>query len=349
MIEKYLDDLETRIDPDTEDRILSEWRDFAFGKFDGEIFSPQRAAKRPPSIEWPVMRINEAMTDYEKMAYHQLRGCSDNLTNASGTVLCVRSNYGTGIVPSVFGAELFMMDDETDTLPTSRPVAGGIDGIMRLLDAGVPNIENGLGAKVFGFGEYFRKIQSAYPKIGKYVFAYHPDLQGPMDVVELLWGSELFTDVYDRAELVKRTLDLVTETYTLLMRRWYEIHPPSGGTSVHWGMMHRGEIMLRDDSAMNFSPDMFDEFIRPWDARLLAKFNGGAVHFCGRGDHYIASLAQVPGLYAINMSQPHLNEMETIYRNTVDRGIMLIGLRREAALEAVAKGRKFHGGVHSAG
>ena len=28
--------------------------------------------------------------------------------------------------------------------------------------------------------------------------------------------------------------------------------------NAHWGFYHRGKIMLRDDSAMNFSPRMFE-------------------------------------------------------------------------------------------
>ncbi|MCF7838105.1 MAG: hypothetical protein K9N49_05700 [Candidatus Marinimicrobia bacterium] len=39
------------------------------------------------------------------------------------------------------------------------------------------------------------------------------------------------------------------------------------------------------------------------------------------------------------MSQPHLNDMEIIYRHTVDRGIPLLGFSRAAALEALAAGR----------
>jgi len=52
------------------------------------------------------------------------------------------------------------------------------------------------------------------------------------------------------------------------------------------------------------------------------------------------------GLTAINMSQPEYNDMETIYRNTIDKGIALIGLPRPAAEEALQRGRDLRNRVH---
>lgn len=82
------------------------------------------------------------------------------------------------------------------------------------------------------------------------------------------------------------------------------------------------------------------------DQRLLDEFGGGAIHFCGRGSHYIAHMARLHGLHAIAMSQPEYNDMEAIYQHTVDRGIKLLGLKREAAEQALARGRDLYGQVH---
>jgi hypothetical protein len=154
--------------------------------------------------------------------------------------MAVRANYGTGIIPTLFGAELFVMDEPLNTLQTTRPL----------------------------------------------------------------------------------------------------------GWATHWGMMHAGKIMMRTDSGMNFSPNMYEEFFRPYDQRLLNELGGGAVHFCGRGSHYIASMCSMDRMYAIQLSQPHLNEMETIYRNTVDKGVKLLGFSREYAERTLHEGRNLHGCVH---
>jgi len=96
---------------------------------------------------------------------------------------------------------------------------------------------------------------------------------------------------------------------------------------------------------MNLSPAMFEEFIKPYDQQLFKELGGGAMHFCGKGDHYLNSYCQMEGIYAINMSQPQYNNMETIFTATVDRGIKLLQLEKEAANAAVASGRELHGGV----
>ena len=87
--------------------------------------------------------------------------------------------------------------------------------------------------------------------------------------------------------------------------------------------------------------------LKGYDQRLLDEFCGGAVHFCGKGDHYIASLSDMPGVYAVQLSQPEYNDMEAVYANTVDKGIALIGLPRAAAEAALARGRPLHGRVHA--
>jgi len=341
-----LDDLESRIDVEQEGRLAQGWIDFTEDRFKGCIFSPRRDNLAAPRYKWPIVSINAGLEDYDMMALYQYGLCSDNLAAGNGLLLNVRCNYGTSIIPLLFGVEPFVMDEELNTLPTSRPLPD-VDAVKRVVAAGVPDLQNGYGHKVFEMGERYLEITRKYPKIGSCVHIYHPDLQGPMDIAEVVWGSMIFYALYDQPELVKAFLEIVTETYIQFMRAWLRLVPFRDGGNAHWGLFHKGNIMLRDDSAMNLSTEMFDEFIRPYDQRLLDEFGGGAIHFCGKGDHYIARMSQMDGLYAIAMSQPEYNDMETIYANTVDKGIKLIGLSHTAAEEAVARGRDLHGQVHT--
>ncbi|OGV47798.1 MAG: hypothetical protein A2017_04145 [Lentisphaerae bacterium GWF2_44_16] len=346
MLEKYLEDLEKRIDSETEDKLLSEWREFTDGKFRGDIFCPQRTRKIPSKIKWPKVTVNQALFDVEQMLLQQFSACSYCLENAGGAIMNVRSNYGSSIIPSVLGAEDFIMADELNTLPTTKPLNGGKKTIMEMIKKGVPDLNTGCGAKVFETGKRFVEILKDYPKARKYIKIYHPDFQGPLDNCEVLWGSELFIDIIDEPQLVKDFLSLITETYTALMKKWTMIVPFEGEYSTHWNMLHKGHIMLRIDSAMNISPEMYGEFVVPYDQKLLDIFGGGGIHFCGRGDHYIEQLSKMKGVYAVPMSQPHLNDMDKIYRNTVDKGIKLIGFSRDAAEKALAAGRNLRGNVH---
>lgn len=318
-----LDDIERRIDPESEESMAAQWHDFLYDRFEGDIFLPQRKRLSPAGFTLPGVNINDAIEDYEQMLIAQLQLVSGAL-NSRNQNLCVRANYGTGILSSLFGAEIFVMPREMNTLPTTRAV-GDTDRIRELVECGIPDLYGRFGRKVFEFGEICAEVFRKYPNIHQYVEVYHPDTQGPLDICELLWGCEMFYAMYEEPELVHAMMHLLTDTYTAFLRKWYEIFPSNSEMNVHWSALrHRGTILLRDDSAMNLSPELYEEFAAPYDGTLLERFDGGAVHFCGRGDHYIETLCALPKLYGINMSQPELNDMEKIWSNTVDRGIKML-------------------------
>ncbi len=346
MINLCLEDLERRIDEETERNLMKSWQCFSgTGNKEGP-FTPKRASKSPSGILWPAIGINTAISDIDKMVLHQYAGCSASLEEGRGDLLCVRANYGTGILPSLFGAEIYMMEDRHNTLPTSKPLPGGIAALKRLLDKGVPDVFAGYGEIVFKVGERFKTLSQQYPKIARHVHAYHPDLQGPLDVCELLVGSDLFLMVVDEPELVKELLALVTETYLRFMREWLKIWPFTGDSTVHWGLHHKGHVMLRNDSMMNFSPAMYEEFVMPFDRKILDAFGGGAIHFCGRGDHYIGLAAEIPGVHAVNMSQPEYNKQDVIFRHTVEKGIRLLGYNQLAVPGALDSLGKLKNAIH---
>lgn len=327
-----LDDIEARIDPETEEDFAAQWKAFLYGESKEDIFRPCRKKLSQPSVPIPGININDALADTETMLVHQLAGVSHALRTETLN-LAVRANYGTGILSSLFGAEIFEMPREMNTLPTTKPF-NDTEVIRGLVQKGMPDLEHGFGAQVFAFGALWQQICAQYPKTARYVSVYHPDLQGPLDICELMWGGDMFYAMYDEPELVHAMLSLVTEIYTAFLTRWFSMFPCGDEMNVHWAnMRHRGRIMLRCDSAMNLSPDFYREFAAPYDARLLEHFGGGAMHFCGRGDHYIDILCAQPGLLGVNMSQPELNNMDIIWRATVDRGIPILGFSGKYAEE----------------
>jgi len=319
-----LEDIERRIDPETEEDFVSQWKQFTFDQFEGNVFTPKRKKIAPPTVNLPGVNINDAIDDYDLMLRSQMQGVSAAL-NGTRNNICIRSNYGTGIMTSIFGAEIFKMPYKNNTLPTTYSL-NDTDKISEIVERGMPDINTGFGKNVFEFGEICREVFEKYPKIKKYVTVYHPDTQGPLDVTELLWGCEMFYAMYDEPELVHGMLRLVTDTYKAVMDKWYEMYPRNAEINPHWAnFYHKGSIVLRDDSAMNLSPELYAEFGAPYDNELLETYDGGAIHFCGRGDHYIDIIANMPKMYAINMSQPQYNDMEKIFKNTVDKGIKILG------------------------
>jgi len=325
---RLLNVIEDLIDPEVEDDYHRQWIDFLNGRNQDPIFRARRKKTFHTDYVFQNVNINDAIADYELMLVSQMEGVLNNLTKTD-RFLSVRSNYGVGILPSLFGTELFIMPREMNTLPNVRALSD--EQISNALGAGVPSTENGLGRQVLQMGEIYKEVFSHYPKINKYVNVYHPNAQGPLDSLELVWGSDMFYAMYDEPEQIHAMLELITKTYIVLLEKWYELYPQTE-YSIHWdSVMHKGSILLPQDSAMNISDEMYREFARPYDAKLLDHFNGGVIHFCGRGDHFIESMSQIPKLYGINLSQPHLNDREKIYRNTVDKGIPILAYERKWA------------------
>lgn len=77
---------------------------------------------------------------------------------------------------------------------------------------------------------------------------------------------------------------------------------------------------------------------------LLDLFDGGCIHFCGRGEHFIASMCETENMYGFNMSQPHLNDMDKIFKaaSSADKRILSL----PACDEYVSAERVIRGLVH---
>ena len=100
-----LEDIERRIDPEVEEDFKDQWRTFLYGGFKGEIFTPSRQKLSPPTVPLPAVHINDAIEDLDLMMQMQLAGVSASL-NLPTLSPCLRANYGTGIMSTLFGAEL---------------------------------------------------------------------------------------------------------------------------------------------------------------------------------------------------------------------------------------------------
>ena len=185
-----LDDIEKRIDPDTEEDFYNQWVEFWNGNSGVDVFRPRRVKTSMPGIELREIHINDALHDTELMLDFELASLSKKLSHPT-SALGIRANYGTGIMTSLFGAEIFEMPRDTNTLPSTRSFNDS-DRIRKCLEAGMPNLRDGFGGDVLRFGEECAEIFRRYPKIQKYVDLYHPDTQGPLDITELLWGGEMF-------------------------------------------------------------------------------------------------------------------------------------------------------------
>jgi hypothetical protein len=345
-ITAYFTDLERRINPADEDRLSAEWLSFADCQLTEGYFAPARRPS-PAGISWPEININDCIDDTDSMIYQQLKAVSDTLASGGGELLAVRPNYGTGIIPSMYGAEIFIMPHETNTLPGARTLPGAMSAVRDILEKQEMDFSKAFAGKVFHFARRWAELSAPFELVRRYVHIYNPDLQGPLPLVELLWGSQLYLDIFEEEDTVRAALSFFAGVIIEFLKKFHAICPPFDREhSVEWGLLHRGGLIIRNDAAMNISGDMYAEFVQGEDQRIISAFGGG-IHFCGKGDHYIKHVSGIAGLSTVNLSQPECNDMETIFAHTVDKGIVIIGLPSAAVKEAVRRGLNLRGRVHS--
>ena len=330
-IHKYLADLENRLDEQQEAGLLQEYYDFAECKMtDRSYFRPARVPS-PSQVEWnEEVYYNDTLEDYDKMLYKQLLRCNEQLEKGGGELLSVRSSFGTALIPSMFGCEVKILPLAQDSLPGPGPLGWErAQEIVEEFKKGVkPDVRSGLGQKSIDAAHHMEELLKDYPKLQKYMHIYQPDTQGPCSISEAIVGSEFYELLYDEEDEVKEFIDVVTDTFIRYLQVWKEEFPYCGNDySFDYGLICRGGVMIREDSTCNISAAMYEEFFMEPDQKILDAFEGGAVHFCGHGDHLIKSFSELRGLTSVNMSQPDMNKMdELIYPHTIDKGIQLTGI-----------------------
>lgn len=250
-----------------------------------------------PLEEFPPYTMAETHEDMGKMMYNELRACVVQLESKDYSLPMIRTNYGVGTLPSLFGLHSRLVNNNmpwVDHLESEEQV-------RELISKGVPDLDAGFGKQVSLTHEFYREKLSHYPKCSQYIHVFHPDLQGPFDIAHLVYGPDIYTAVYDDDELIHSLMDLCTETYIKFMERIKtEINDEIDGKCYHWGALYGGKVVLRDDSPVNLSLDMYKEFAKQYDDRILDHFGTGSMHFCGRADQWIFEMAATPNLLSLN-------------------------------------------------
>lgn len=277
---------------------------------------------------------SEAFEDMGKMMFNELRGTVKAVQIRDYTLPMIRAGYGVGILPSLFGLKCRILENN---LPWVEHV-GSLEEIKKIIDKGIPDLRSGLGARVFDTQAYYHEQLSHYPKCRQYIPVYHPDLQGPFDVAHLIWGPDIYYALYDEPEVVHELLGLVTDTYIKFLRELKKtLNDEEDGFCFHWGKLFKGSVVIRDDSPVNLSCDMYKEFVKPYDDRILKEFGKGSIHYCGRADQWIFEMMESEGLEAMNFGQPPnikfgFDFLEKIYPRMKEKKIANTGYHMDKEL-----------------
>ena len=240
--------------------------------------------------------------------------------------LSIRSDHGTIQIASRLGGRWRRLGND---YPWVEPV-GDLER-LRQIARGLTQTDHvaAVGDRSVDTLKFFAHKLRTHPPCDTAIQVSLPDLQGPIDTAEQLRGSDLFLDICDDPDLVSELLARIVgamleaaDHYRLFATDRLE---PVANTQH--GYVIPGRLMIRNDSAILLSPQMYIDHVREHDARLLREIGGGTIHFCGDGRHLVEPMLQIDDVLGFDLGQPHMMDSREIYRMCRPRQVVLTHLQ----------------------
>jgi len=296
-IEKLIKIIERkkRIDPQGEKRIARVLENKKVNALPLIFWRPQNI-----SVPGKTYDMEEQFYDKEKMLYGHLEEVADCAQNTFDAPLCLRPNFGTVFIPSIFGLKYKVPKDTFAwiTFHLSK------DEIRKFNFPDLDKID--LMKRAIEYIQFFKE------KLPEWIHVYLPDTLGPFEIAHSVYGDNLFYDIYDDPSFIHYLLELCTDVYIQVTERLKKIIGEERESCYHGHALSRG-IYLRnggarisEDSATLISPRHIDKFVIPYDKKALEAFGGGFVHFCGKNDYLLESFLNLNEVRAINLGNPEM-------------------------------------------
>jgi hypothetical protein len=146
-----------------------------------------------------------------------------------------------------------------------------------------------------------------------------------------LRGQEIFLDMFDKPELVRRLFTVITEVMIKLAWKIQELQRASGFAVSQFSVSNCVMNMI--------SPRAYAEFLRPFDTQIAESFERFGVHTCNWDvTPYIEALAELPKLGYLDMGM--MSDMRRVRATFPDtyRAVLYSPVKlQEAGLEEIRK------------
>ena len=268
--------------------------------------------------------VAEAVEDPAKMLVNELTGglaaVDDWLKVGDDRPLQVRPDFGIGLVASVFGATVEVAGNNPPWVHplSSEDVETHIEDALEALEVDRAH-ETGWLPRVWRTLDYYATVFGDYPRASSSIAIALPDLQGPFDTAEMLWGSDIFLGLMTEPVLVDRLLGAIGATmvhlHDCLRQRIGQQLLPDGFSHQH-GSVVRGNLLLRCDSNLMMNPQMHASQVFVHDRNVLKAVGGGGYHSCGCWQRNIPTIisADEVGTLDFGTNQSQMNDMDEIYQ-----------------------------------
>ena len=268
--------------------------------------------------EWPVYNYLEIHRDREKMFSNGLRDAVLCALGGAEAVPSVRANMGCGVIPTMFGVEQMVFEDK---MPWVRGHLG--KGVLKEMKPGDLSF-GGEMAMAFAHMDY-----AAQRLNGTGCLVFPLDLQGAFDTAHIVYGDDIFTDLYDDPDFVHHLLDLACHSIERGMAECLRHIPGSDETVAHYNSTaiprSRGGVKISEDTSTLLSGPQINEFVAPYLHRLLRYFGGGYVHYCGSNPHLYRAVMGQELVIGLNFGNPERHDMDAVLRHCAAVGKVYYG------------------------
>jgi len=330
MIEKI--DKKKRINPQGKNKIADVLENKEVDFLPLIFWKPQHV-----SVPGETFDMEEQFFNKEKMLYGHLEEIERCAENAFDAPICIRPNFGTIFIPTMFGLT-YKVPKDTFAWLTSRLNKEEIKKFN------LPNID-----KIDMFKKAVEYIQYFKETLPDWIHVYLPDTLGPFEIAHAVYGNNIFYDFYDDFKFVHYLLKLCTDIYIQITEKLKETLGEEKTSCFHGHALSRGIYMrnggtrISEDSATLISPRQIDEFVIPYDRKALEEFGGGFIHFCGKNEYLLDSYLKLNKVRALNLGNPEMYNFEKTMQKFMDNEKCYFGLwprKDEESLEKYIKRMK---------
>lgn len=264
--------------------------------------------------------LREQFFSKEKMLYATLKRMIEAAKIDCDGQLCLRVNLGTVLMPSLFGLCPVVMED-------NQPWCKDHLSKEEILHFHIPDnlSQVGLMSKALDYMAYFEET------VGDLAHIYLPDTQGPFAIAHLVFGDNIFTEMYDDPKFVHHLLGLTTKMFIRATEVSKEAlgEPRDSGYHGHgmsYGIyMSKGGTRISDDTPVLLSPPHIKEFVPPYDSQILTFFSGGWIHYCGYNISLTEEFMKMNEIRGINLGNPEKWDPKEFMKMILDHSKFYFG------------------------
>lgn len=236
----------------------------------------------------------------------------------------IRANFGTVIIVSLFGGKV---EQRGDNPPWVRSFET-LEEFNTVFDQDPLDFAQGICSQVIAHYKFYKDVLADYPNVQKCIKIVLPDLQGPLDSLELLRGSAVYEDFIMEPDKVEKGMHLMAQAQVGLAKHLSQY---VSGDTPNYSFQHavpiKGNILIRNDSAIMISPEMYAEQVAQHDEFVLNEMAGGGIHSCGRIDFNVPEILKLPSINCFDFGQSYLNNIDKLYPQAKEKKIPLLRYR----------------------